>query len=654
MDIEAQDPVGVKDTPSPASDGVVVPMTAPRRFRPAGVAIGSAGQAAAASKPAPAGKREKPSLPFLFSEGVVAGGLNGAQLAVRSTGPDSPCLMYVWAGSHWERMGDNEGAAAADAWLRKRAPDKVSPNKAKECWESTKLRLLTSHRFPEPSAREVRIPLRTHTLCVQADGTLLAVPPSPDFGLEHCLAIDADELPSSGGVYCIKPLGHAGQTAFSKWLDETLPVPGERQLVQELCGQTLMPQAFSVAGWLVGDAGSGKSTVLEMLSMVHSNAVRMFLNKLDGEFALQPMLDASVCLVDEVKPKALEEETLKTLISQNKVSIPRKHIASVGEFRPRAKWMICSNQMPVVHDLSEGLWRRLVFVHFRNVVPEAQRKSDVHLDFDLREVLDWMLEGVVRISQRGRMLTHAELPATSRAMKDGAKLASDSVLVWMQGEGVKFDSSLKPNWVPCQSIYDRYVAFCAGVAEPINANAFWRTMRERLRASGVDLPTPSNRRVSGKLVRCQPFLFGASPSAFAGTAPAAPPVAALAPCVLPDEWFDAARRADASRLTALLLRGAVTDARTEGLSALGFVLESQESDDSVQAAAAVLLRAGAKAQSAGQLTDRAQSRLLKALAAVGAENTEADRSLARLGDTIFGKSSENFVSYPLPNQGAHS
>lgn len=648
MDIETQDPSGVKDPPLGAPAGnVVVPMQGARRsFSPNGFSNRNTRQSAVARLPSAApAKRAGPSLPYLFSEEVMAVGLDGAQLSIRETGNDSPCLMHAWAKTHWTRVGENKGAAAADAWLRANAPDKLTPHLAKQCWDSAKLVLLQKRPFPERSLTEIRIPTRTHTLCVLDDGKILAVPPNPAFGLEHCLAIKLP-LPPEGGEYVPEVVGPGSNTRFSNWLMHAMPDASERIVLQELCGQTLMPKAYGIAGWLVGEAGSGKSTVLEMLSLVHSNAVRMFLHKLDGEFALAPLLDASVVLLDEAKPGRFDEQMLKTLVSQNTLSIARKHLPTIGEFRPPGKLMLGSNQMPVVHDTSEGVWRRLIFMHFRHVVPELDRKPEVAREFDLREVLDWMLEGVVRIAQRGRMLVHAELPASCRAMKDGAKLSSDNVLSWMEGDGVQYDERAEPDWVSCQAIYDRYFAFCQGVGDPISPNAFWRTMRERLRGKGVTLAEPSNRRLSGgKPVRCQPFVFGVTKTAAEVVKPAIPDASLL---------FDAIEHLDLAAAKKLTAQGVSIDARRESRSALGLALNHPGNDEEVMPIVRWLLDAGAQVQRAGSLTTAGVARLMAALVEGSNRTAQAERDASQVLDDVLGRTSIPDTYHCTSPKGARS
>lgn len=514
--------------------------------------------------------------------------------SLESTKGEKGGLVRQWAGTHWTQLSDDDGEALAKKWISETNLELLTADKVKSAWKLAKMTLRLERPMPATPEDDVLIPTMTHTLKMLPGGEIHAVPPAPEFGLTHVLDARFDELPlDQETVY--EPCPPQSSGTFASWLAAVQPDPAMQSLVQELCGMTLLTKAYSIAGWFVGDAGSGKSTMLELVALVHPCATRMRLDKLDGDFSLTPLLDASVALVDEVTPKGLCEETLKSLISQNSQRIDRKHTSSVAQYRPKAKWLICANQMPRVHDASEGLWRRLIFVPWDHVVPEKGRIADVHKQCDLREVIDWMLVGAARILKRGRLPADDELPEACQRMKRMAQLSSDSVADWIDGRGARIDFEAPPT--PCKVIYADYVAFLEERGEPTNRNAFWRGIRDRFRSKGMPEKT-LNRRIDGKQFECYPIVWDAIVAANApaqGGVMAAPALTKQPGYLAQFRLHEAAAQLDLEKVSTAVKAGCLVDVEEGGKTALAVAMGATGERSQKVAVAAVLILAGAQA-----------------------------------------------------------
>lgn len=262
---------------------------------------------------------------------------------------------------------------------------------------------------------------------------------------------------------------------------------------------TLLPGNYSQAAWWYGAAGSGKSTLAELVEAMHRQSVRLNLETLGDRFSLEPLVGASLILVDEVECERWAEGRFKTLISGNGIGIDRKNEKALASYHSRAKWIITSNSAPFVRDKSDGVWRRLVVVYWGVEIHESERQTDFHkilIEKEGKLILDWMLEGARRIIARGRTLSERELPDASRRAKQQARSNSDSVRAWVEDMRVIRSPE---QWMPLHEVYKHYSNWCSTQGftegEKLTSRQFWRGMAE---AGLVKPDRKVNRRINGE------------------------------------------------------------------------------------------------------------------------------------------------------------
>jgi phage/plasmid-associated DNA primase len=130
---------------------------------------------------------------------------------------------------------------------------------------------------------------------------------------------------------------------FAKFLRQAHDDPHVIDLLQEQCGMTLLPGVYSQAAWWHGVAGSGKSTLAEIVEAMHRQVARCNL-KLGDRFSLEPMIGASLILVDEVECEKWAEGRFKTMVSGNGIGIDRKNQKQLASYHSTAKWIITSTR----------------------------------------------------------------------------------------------------------------------------------------------------------------------------------------------------------------------------------------------------------------------------------------------------------------------
>lgn len=424
-------------------------------------------------------KQLKPSLDKTYADLMLAAPsryMLGPWAMKAENTSDAGCV-YRWGKYCWEYVHSEEGSSITAEWLDRVYPAQASAKRASALWNFATTRLRHTRPLPKQSSRNL-IPTLSGYLDIQADGSIEIIPPSPEHGVDYIIQA---ELGHDTEAAHYTPNPPPDDSLFGRYLNASLHDPDIRAVVQELCGQTLLPTNYGVAGWFVGQGANGKGVLMEVVEAIHRQSCRLRLDRLSASFGLESLVGASLVLVDEVANAKFDEELFKTLVTSNGVDIDRKYDKPLRSYRSRAKWLISSNNIPHIADRSDGVWRRIVFVPWEVKIKETDRIPDLDkkiIQSELHIVLDWLLEGAIRIVKRGRMLTEAELPAIIRQQKQTLREDSDSVLSWTQEEGIH----ASPLVVTTKSdIYKAYADWCENAQrKPFGVEMFWKGMRGKM------------------------------------------------------------------------------------------------------------------------------------------------------------------------------
>ncbi|WP_051937753.1 phage/plasmid primase, P4 family [Ferriphaselus sp. R-1] len=465
-------------------------------------------QSQACSPNQPPSKASKPSLDKVFADLMLTApnrNMVGPWAMKTESTADAGC-MYRWGKYCWEYVHAEEGKAIASQWLDIHYPDKATAQTASAIWNYACARLRQAKPLPD-STRSSIIPTLSGYLDIQQDGSIQVMRPAPEYGVDYVIQANLGHQPHSDQY---QPNHLPESSLFGRFLNVSLPDPAIRDVVQELCGQTLLAANYGVAGWFVGQGANGKGVLMEVVEAIHRQACRLRLDRLSANFALEPLIGASLVLVDEVANARFDEELFKTLITGNGIDINRKYDKPLRSYRSRAKWIISSNNVPHIADKSDGVWRRIVFVPWQVQVPESERIADLDKKIiadELHLVLDWLLEGAIRIVRRGRMLTEVELPETIRSQKQTMRLESDSLLAWIEEEGIHSSSTV---WTANDQIYRAYADWCeAAQRTPLGVEMFWKGLRHRFQFE----TRQKRQNKNGKTVRIRESSVSLKPKA---------------------------------------------------------------------------------------------------------------------------------------------
>lgn len=389
-------------------------------------------------------------------------------------------MIHEWIETHWQRLEGRVIERDALAWLAKHTPDKANEKTAASAVATTIL-----HLTELPLPRKNCVPVLNGTVDISETGTVLRASRKEDaldFVIDCQFNMDARA------------------PFFDAFIKQALPNDEVRSFLQEYAGYTLLSDTrHQIAAWLIGPGGTGKGTFAEIMQSMHRQTVAMQLDALDG-FKLAGLQSASLVLVDET-PARIDEQKIKSLISGDAIQCDIKYRDPVT-IRPTAKWLVNGNALPAISDHSSGFWRRWVIFPF-HVIPSRRIPllADTIINNELSGVLNWCLEGLVRLLKRDRF---PPLPAEMEAAAAAGKQASNNVSEWVEDCGIVVDDKCRNTR---RAIYAHYADWCyESGTRAVAARKFWERVAEALpgvehdrtstaaRTRMVNIPLPPSDR----------------------------------------------------------------------------------------------------------------------------------------------------------------
>jgi P4 family phage/plasmid primase-like protien len=250
---------------------------------------------------------------------------------------------------------------------------------------------------------------------------------------------------------------------FMKVLEEaTENCKVKQQIIQEFAGYCLSRDTrLEKILFLIGAAGSGKSTVLDGISAMlgEENVSSATIDKLCQPRYTGLFIDKIANIASEI-PKDITgyEESLKAIISGEKITIDTKYLPSY-DARPYCKLIFAGNDLPAISDSSDGIFRRMLLIYFNNVVHKER------IDVDLKEnvkkegagIFNWALEGYQRL-RKNKKFTYSQQMDNEL---DIVKLQNNTVYYFISEN---YEVNLEPsNAIPIDELYEHFKDFCAAV-----------------------------------------------------------------------------------------------------------------------------------------------------------------------------------------------
>lgn len=274
--------------------------------------------------------------------------------------------------------------------------------------------------------------------------------------------------------------------ALLAFLDSMLGDDAEATaLLQEWAGLMLMADTrHHKALLIVGPKRSGKGTFGRVLTAMlgQANVAGPTLASLGDTFGLEPLIGKSLAIVADARLGARADqqaiaERLLTLSGEDPLTIHRKHrIAWHG--RLGVRFMLLSNELPRIADASGALASRFLVVNLtRSFYGIEDHDLTDRLLAELPAILNWALDGLDRLRQRGRFVQPASAAEAIAELEDlGSPI----------GAFVRDSCSVGPTeQVECGALFHAWATWCKaqGRDYPGTAQSFGRDLRAA--ASGV-------------------------------------------------------------------------------------------------------------------------------------------------------------------------
>jgi P4 family phage/plasmid primase-like protien len=199
---------------------------------------------------------------------------------------------------------------------------------------------------------------------------------------------------------------------IKKFLKRTIDTEDGLKTLQEYLGCILTwPESrYEKALLILGDTDTGKSTLLEVLEKFFDDSETSNLAFPDigmkRAFHVEELKDAVVNLDHDMDDKEISSYSrIKKAISNN-----RMHADPKGEkgfkFRPRARFIIASNDSPDDSGAGEAFYNRFLTIQANTRVPEEDKDRQLVdklcSDQNLSWLLKWSIKGLERLREQNR------------------------------------------------------------------------------------------------------------------------------------------------------------------------------------------------------------------------------------------------------------
>lgn len=285
------------------------------------------------------------------------------------------------------------------------------------------------------------------------------------------------------------------------FLEELFPEMDDRNLLQRMFGYILSGAThLQVMFMLVGPSRGGKGVLTRVLQALigYEACVSFTLSDLDGSrpFAMQKLVGRSLAISADVhvssksdKPKIAE--ALKTIVGEDMISIPRKHIT---DWRGRlgCRFWLTANSIPDLPDVSKGLSNRMVTLHLKKSFAHKidPRLYDDKLSPELPGILKWAVEGMRALEREGRFT----LSENAQAARNEFEMGNNPVLAFLED-----CCEMEPEALTAKTtIGNAYRIWAAENSERVLTE---REFARQLRAAGVNVTRSSLKvQLDGKRV----------------------------------------------------------------------------------------------------------------------------------------------------------
>jgi putative DNA primase/helicase len=263
-----------------------------------------------------------------------------------------------------------------------------------------------------------------------------------------------------------------------KFLHEVWPDDREaRETLQEIMGLLLTTDtSFHKLFMLVGPQRSGKGTIGRVMGRLYgeNNVVHPTLSSLGSHFGMQTLIDKSVAIIADARVGKADSnvlaERLLSISGEDGQSIDIKYRDPwTGKLHTR--FFIMTNELPRINESSGALASRFILLTMKQ---KFLGKEDLGLTGKLMKelpgILNWALDGLDRLRERGRFMTPKSSVEAIELLENLASPVGAFIRKWC---AVDHDQREKVGL-----LYDAYCVWCESERHKPSSDAiFGRSLR---------------------------------------------------------------------------------------------------------------------------------------------------------------------------------
>lgn len=267
---------------------------------------------------------------------------------------------------------------------------------------------------------------------------------------------------------------------IKQFLERTIDTEDGLKTLQEYLGYTLTwpSTKYEKALLILGNTDTGKSTLLELLEKFfeRSETTNMSFPDIGMErsFHVGRLKDSVVNIDHDMDDKNIKSHsTLKKAISNNKMMADPK--GSDGyQFRPRARFLIASNNSPDDSGSGQAFYNRFLTLQATKRVSEDEKDRELVDKLSSEEnmswLLNWAIEGLKRLQEQNRFtLNRTEYETKKLWDKFGTSTQK------FVSEQIEVDHDEGKN-IPTEDLYNTYKDWCeTELATPVSQYEFVST-----------------------------------------------------------------------------------------------------------------------------------------------------------------------------------
>lgn len=270
---------------------------------------------------------------------------------------------------------------------------------------------------------------------------------------------------------------------WDQFLADTIQDQDRIGYLQELLGAALFGDSrYHVLPVFVGVGANGKSTLLDVVSGILGDyAATMPENfLLDTSSNSHPTEIARLrgvrfAMASETRPDGKFNESRVKMLTGGDTLSARFMNQNFFDFKPTHTLFLAVNHLPAVKSGGDGFWRRLRKIDFNVTIPPEKRKenlADTLINVEGAGILQWMVDGAVRVTQQGFSEPESIKLATLeyRYEEDHiSKFITERIVEAATGTAVK------------SSVFNAYRDWCAENGEhPVAQNTLSRQIKSRI------------------------------------------------------------------------------------------------------------------------------------------------------------------------------